>query len=515
MNLFWGFWITMLVTTALNSQGRPNIVFIMSDDHAYQAISAYGHGLNNTPHIDQLAKEGILFRNAFVTNSLCAPSRAAILTGKYSHLNGIKGNGVEKFDGSQPTFPKLLQTAGYQTALIGKWHLESDPTGFDYWNILPGQGDYYNPDFIEMGTTNRVEGYVTDLTMDKALEWLQRRDSTKPFCLLVWNKAPHRNWMPSVKYLQQFRDTDLPLPTSFFDNYQFRSRAAREQKMEISKWLRPNYDLKLNFVLENEKDILDKSWKRIFGRLNAHEKALFEDAYMPENKFFKQSLLNEREIAIWKYQRYMKDYLRCVQSVDDNVGRMTAFLQANGLDKNTIVVYTSDQGFYLGEHGWFDKRFMYEPSFKTPLLIKWPAEIRKGTVNSNLVMNIDLPMTLLDAAGIKSPKSMQGESILSLVKSKNEKKGRKSIYYHYYESGDEHNVAKHIGVRTKSYKLIWYYENKEWELYDIAHDPNEMNNLYDRSDFSKMRSQLHIELVKLAKQYKDEEMVHRIPKNSM
>lgn len=497
----------LLIQTVLCAQKRPNIVFIMSDDHAYQAISAYGYGLNHTPHIDQLANEGILFKNAFVTNSLCAPSRAAILTGKYSHLNGIRGNGDERFDGSQLTFPKLLQQSGYQTALIGKWHLESDPTGFDYWNIIPGQGDYYNPDFIDHGVRRRVKGYVTDLTTDFALNWLDKRDTTRPFCVLIWNKAPHRNWMPPLKYLHQFENVQIPVPSTFFDNYSTRTRAAHEQKMEVSKWLAPNYDLKENFTIDTPYQRLDAGWKGIFGRLSPEEKKIFADAYTQENEFLKKSGLKDEELATWKYQRYIKDYLRCIQSVDDNVGRVTEYLKENGLDKNTIIVYSSDQGFYLGEHGWFDKRFMYEESFKTPLIIRWPATIKQGNVNNSLVMNIDIGATFLAAAKVKTPSSMQGVSMLPLLQDKKQGPWRKSVYYHYYEAGDEHNVPKHVGVRTERYKLIWFYENREWELYDLSKDINELNNVYNDDQYKKIQSQLTKQLIQLGRKYKDEEII--------
>ena len=499
--------LIFLAHSSLFAQQRPNIVFIMSDDHAYQAISAYGYGLNHTPNIDQLAKKGILFRNAFVTNSLCAPSRAAILTGKYSNLNGIKGNGEEQFDGSQLTFPKLLQQAGYQTALVGKWHLGSDPTGFDYWNIVPGQGDYYNPDFIDNGVKGRVKGYVTDLTTDFALKWLDKRDRSRPFCVLVWNKAPHRNWMPPIKYLHQFDNVHTPVPSTFFDDYSTRTRAAHEQKMEVSKWLTPNYDLKENFIIETPNQRLDPSWKGIFGRLTPEEQQKFKEAYTPKNDAFKKANLSGKELATWKYERYIQDYLSCIQSVDDNVGRMTNYLKENGLDKNTIVIYSSDQGFYLGEHGWFDKRFMYEESFKTPLIMSWPAVIKPGTVNKNLVMNLDIAETLLDAAKVKVPSSMQGESMLPLLKSKKPVVGRKSVYYHYYEDGDEHNVAKHVGVRTDRYKLIWFYENREWELYDLLKDKNELHNVYNQQQYQAIQKQLKKELLQLENKYKDDEMI--------
>lgn len=499
--------LLIVAQSTLFAQQRPNIIFIMSDDHAYQAISSYGYGLNQTPHIDRLAKNGILFRNAFVTNSLCAPSRAAILTAKYSNLNGIRGNGTEQFDGSQVTFPKLLQQAGYQTALIGKWHLGSNPTGFDYWNIVPGQGDYYNPDFIDNGAKGRVKGYVTDLTTDFALKWLDQRDATRPFCVLIWNKAPHRNWMPAIKYLRKFDSVHIPVPSTFFDNYSTRTKAAQEQKMEVGKSLTPNYDLKQNFNIDKPTQPLDPGWKGIFGRLSPEEQQMFKDAYTPKNDAFKKAGLSGEALATWKYDRYIKDYLSCIQSVDDNVGRVTDYLKANGLDKNTIVIYSSDQGFYLGEHGWFDKRFMYDQSFKTPLIMSWPAVIKPGTVSKDLVMNIDIAETLLDAAKINIPSAMQGKSMLPILKSKTPGDWRKSVYYHYYESGDEHNVAKHVGVRTDRYKLIWFYENGEWELYDLLNDENELRNVYDQLQYKSIQNQLKKQLVDLERKYKDDEMV--------
>lgn len=483
---------------------RPNIVFIMSDDHAYQAISAYGDSINHTPNIDRLAKEGMIFYRAFVNNSLCAPSRAAILTGKYSNMNGIKGNGEEAFDSSQTTFPKLLRQAGYQTAMIGKWHLVSNPSGFDFWNILPGQGDYYNPDFIDSSGTKRVEGYVTDLTADKAINWIQNRDTSKPFCVLVWNKAPHRNWMPDLKYLHEFDSTKIPVPSTFFDDYNSRSRAVKEQKMEIAKWLSPNYDLKENFGISEAKERLDQNWIGIFGRLNPEEQRSFIEAYGPKNEAFRRAGLTGKELALWKYERYVKDYLRTIQSVDDNVGRLMDYLKKNGLDKNTIVIYTSDQGFYLGEHGWFDKRFMYEESFRTPLIVRWPDVISAGSKTNDMVMNLDIGETLLDAAHVNIPPDMQGKSMLPIWKGKTPADWRKYVYYHYFESGGEHNVAKHIGVRSDRYKLIYYYENKDWELYDLQKDPREMNNVYDVPSYKKIQDSLKNELQVQMKKFDDQ-----------
>ncbi len=499
-------------SSEIDAQKRPNIVFILSDDHAYQAISAYGYGLNQTPNIDKLAAEGILFRNAFVNNSLCAPSRAAFLTGKYSHLNGIEGNRDIPFDGSQTTFPKLLHNAGYQTALVGKWHLISNPTGFDYWNILPGQGDYYNPDFIDNGVKGTVNGYVTDLITDFALNWLDKRDTSRPFCLLMWNKAPHRQWMPPLKYLHQFDSTKFPLPQTFFDDYYSRTKAPHEQKMRIDEWLSPNYDLKENFKVERPYKMLDEQWISIYGRLSAEEKNKFEEAYSAQNNLLKNANLKGEDLAVWKFERYIKDYLSCVQSVDDNVGRLIDYLKQNGLDKNTIVVYSSDQGFYLGEHGWFDKRFMYEESFKTPLIIRWPATIKPGTINNNLVMNLDVTETLLDAAKVKIPADMQGESLLPLLRKKDTANWRKAVYYHYYDEGDEHNVAKHVGVRTDRYKLIWFYENDESELFDLLKDKQEMHNVYNDPHYDKIKNEMKLKLREMEIKYKDDEMIGRVMK---
>lgn len=482
---------------------RPNIVFIMSDDHGYQAISAYGDSLNYTPNLDRLAAEGMLFNRAFVNNSLCAPSRATVLTGKSSNMNGIKGNGDEVFDGSQETFPKLLQQAGYQTAMIGKWHLVSNPTGFNFWNILPGQGEYYNPDFIDSTGTKRVQGYVTDLTTDKAIDWLNKRDTTKPFCVLVWNKAPHRDWMPALKYLHEFDSADIKVPATFFDDYATRTRAVKEQKMEISKWLAPNYDLKENLGITKITERLDSNWMAIFNRLNPDEKKAFIDAYTPKNDAFKKANLKGKDLAIWKYERYVKDYLRTIQSVDDNVGRLMDYLKEKGLDKNTIVIYTSDQGFYLGEHGWFDKRFMYEPSFRTPLIVKWPQVIKPGSKSNDMVMNMDLAETLLDAAHVKIPEDMQGRSMLPIWQGKTPDDWRKYVYYHYYESGGEHNVAKHVGVRSDRYKLINYYENGDWELYDLQKDPHELNNVYNNPDYKQIQDSLKNELQVQMKKFND------------
>lgn len=502
--IFFSFFLTGCSADKMskNERRQPNIVFIMSDDHAYQAVSAYGHGLNQTPHIDRLAQDGMLFQHAFVNNSLCAPSRASIISGKYSHKSSVEVIG-DVFDGSQSTFPKQLQKAGYETAMIGKWHLVSYPTGFDYWNILPGQGDYYNPDFIIQGDTVGREGYVTDLITDDAINWMDQRDSDKPFCVLIWNKAPHRNWLPAIRHLDAFDSVVIPEPPTLFDDYQSRTKAAREQKMEIGKWLSDTWDLKLDMYPEinNNKD---KLWRDAFGRLSEKEQKAFAESYQDENDAFHGANLSGKELIRWKYQRYMKDYLRTVQSIDDNVGRVIEYLKENDLYDNTIIVYTSDQGFYLGEHGWFDKRFMYEESFRTPLIISWPERIKPGHTSDAAVMNLDIGETLLDAAGAAIPEDMQGESFLPILLTGKTPAGwRDYVYYHYYASGGEHNVAKHIGVRSEDFKLIYFYENEEWELYDLRRDPNEMDNVYDDSEYLAVRSMMEEELWNQMKKLED------------
>jgi len=465
---------------------KTNIVYIMADDHASHALSCYGSKINNTPNLDRIAQEGMLFRNSFCTNSICAPCRAVVLTGKFSHLNGVIDNG-KRFDGSQQTFPKLLQQAGYQTAMIGKWHLKSEPTGFDYWNVLPGQGLYYNPVMIEMGARKKHTGYVTDIITDYALNFLKNRDKKKPFCLMYHHKAPHRNWQPGPKYLKLYDNVNIPEPDNLFDDYANRGRAAKEQDMSIEKTL-TNNDLKL---------VPPRN-------LTAEQKQAWDEAYGPKNDAFRKANLTGKDLIRWKYQRYMKDYLRCIASVDENVGRLLDFLDRENLTKNTLVVYTSDQGFYLGDHGWFDKRFIYEESLRMPLLVRYPEEIKRGSVNEALAQNLDFAPTFLDYAGVKAPPDMQGRSLRSILKGKTPRNWRKSIYYHYYEYPAVHSVKRHYGLRTKRYKLIhFYYDIDEWELYDLLKDPREMNNVYNDPAYAKVVKYLHNELQRLRKQYGD------------
>jgi arylsulfatase A-like enzyme len=481
-------------------QARPNILFIMSDDHAYQAISAYGHGLNETPNIDRIAKEGAIFKRGFVTNSICAPSRAVMLTGKFSHLNG-KIDNRGPFDWDQQNFAKLLQQSGYQTALIGKIHLEGSPQGFDYWNVLPGQGQYYNPDFIENGVKKRIEGYVTTLTTQFALNWLDKtRDKSKPFCLLYHQKAPHRNWLPEEKYLNLYEDREFPFPDNFFDDYQGRGTAAHTQEMGVVKDMRWGHDMKFeNDPYSSEPTDFAGDLKR----MNDQQRQAWRNAYNARNEAFLKNKPEGKDLAKWKFQRYLRDYLKCIKSVDDGVGQVLDYLDKNGLAENTIVIYTSDQGFYLGEHGWFDKRFMYEESFRTPILMRFPKEIKPGTIINQLVQNLDFAPTFLDYAGVKLPADMQGMSFRKLFK---EKPGewRDAIYYQYYEYPAEHQVKRHYGVRTERYKLIhFYYDVDEWEMYDLEKDPHEMKSIYNDQSYNKVQADLHQKLKDLRAKYGD------------
>ncbi|MCW9708079.1 sulfatase family protein [Fodinibius salsisoli] len=485
---------------------KPNIIFIMSDDHAYQAIGSYGSRINKTPNIDRIAEEGMRFENSFVTNSICAPSRAVLLTGKYSHMNGHIDNSTE-FDGSQVTFPKILQKNGYETAMIGKWHLKSQPTGFDYWNVLPGQGYYYNPDFIEMGDTVRQEGYVTDLITDVSLNWLKKRKDDQPFLLVLGHKAPHRNWMPGPDHLNDYNGEEIPLPETFYDDYQTRSAAAKEQYMEIGEVMGPGYDLKLSEEEGSTKIVRQgRWWAQPYKRMNAKQREVWDAAYQPRNDAFHRQDLSGKKLEEWKYQRYIKDYLLTIASVDDNVGRVLDYLEEEGLTENTIIVYTSDQGFYLGEHGWFDKRWMYEQSLRMPLLMRYDGHIPAGSVTDQFALNLDFAPTFLDYAGIDITESMQGRSLRPVLENKAPDDWRQSMYYHYYEYPGPHQVKRHYGIRTDRYKLIhFYYDIDAWELYDLKEDPNELNNVYDDSAYADVVVELKQQLDDLREQYGDTE----------
>ncbi len=491
----------------------PNIIFILADDHGYQAISAYDYPIGRlapTPNIDRLAQEGMLFDRMFVANSLCGPSRASIITGKFSHKNGFRWNG-DKFNPDQPTFPKMLQAAGYQTAVFGKWHLKSLPQGFDDWCVLPGQGHYYNPDFIRPpADTFRMHGYVTDLIGDMALDWLQKRDPDKPFLLMFQQKAPHREWLPPERYLDLYHKTKFPLPPTLFDDHKGMGTAAREAEMLISENMALSSDNKLDpkvVTATGHKPFLKwyfNAYRHNLGRMDAEQRAHWDKVYQPINEAFLKNPPTGDSLTKWKYQRYMEDYLACIRAVDDNVGRVLDYLKENGLDKNTIVVYTSDQGFYLGEHGWFDKRFMYEESFRTPLLVRYPPLVKPGSVNRDLVQNIDFAPTFLELAGIQIPGDIQGVSMLPLLEGKHPDNWRKSLYYHYYEFPSIHMVKRHYGIRTERYKLIhFYYDIDEWELYDLQKDPQELHNVINDPAYADVVKQMHHQLDSLIQLYQD------------
>ena len=465
---------------------RPNILFIFTDDHASHAISAYGSRINKTPNLDRLAQEGMLFRNCFCTNSICAPSRAVILTGKHSHVNGVIDNRA-RFDGSQQTFPKLLRKAGYQTAMIGKWHLKTEPTGFDFWKVLYGQGPYYNPPLRTPKGREKTTGYTTDILTDVALDWLKtKRDKSRPFMMMYQHKAPHRNWQPGPKHLTMYDDVTIPEPDTLFDDWAGRTSACKAQEMTVAKHL-GDHDLKLIPPSNLAPEQL-KAWKAV---------------YDPKNEAFKKANLAGKDLVRWKYQRYLKDYLRCIASVDDNVGRVLDYLDASGLADNTVVVYSSDQGFYLGDHGWYDKRWMYEESLRMPLIVRWPGQTKPGSVDENLVQNLDFAETFLDIAGVKPPSDMQGRSIVPLLKGRSLDDWRTSIYYHYWEFPAVHMVNRHFGVRTDRYKLIHYYELKEWELFDLEKDPDELKSVYGDPAYADVVKRLEAELVRLQKLYKE------------
>lgn len=459
---------------------RPNILFIMSDDHASHAMSCYGSRINETPNLDRIAEGGMRFDNCFCINSICTPSRATILTGTYSHVNGVTTLAPHsKLDGRHLTFPKLLREHGYQTAIIGKWHLGHggihDPAGFDYWNVLPGQGLYQDPKMIEMGERRVIKGYVTDIITDLSLYWLRNRDPNKPFLLMCHHKAPHRPWEPDERHAHMYEDVEIPEPETFDDDYNHRARAAAVAKMRIDR------DLTLRDLKQE----------------------------VPPG-------LSPEEERRWKYQRFIKDYLRCVASMDDNIGRLLDYLDEEGLTEDTVVIYTSDQGFFLGDHGWFDKRFMYEESLRMPFIIRYPREIEPGTVNKNMILNVDFAPTFLDYAGIEVPGQMQGASFRPLLNGEVPEGWQTSMYYRYWMHLAHHNVYAHYGVRTLRYKLIYYYadalgqpgaidepKEPEWELFDLEKDPYELHNVYSDPAYADVVKELKEELHRLQRKVGD------------
>ncbi|MBK1827189.1 sulfatase family protein [Haloferula rosea] len=491
------------------SADRPNILFLFSDDHALKSISAYGGPLAKiapTPHIDRLAKEGAIFENSFCANSICGPSRACIQTGKHSHKNGFLRNGLKGgFDSSQWTISKALQKSGYATAVVGKWHLQSDPVGFDYWEILPGQGAYYNPDFIQMdGTTKRFPGYATDVTTDKAIAWLDKRDKDKPFFLMCQHKAPHRTFAPALRHLDAFSGVKIPEPDSLFDDYENRSKTLPQNQMEIDRHMDWAYDLK---VRRDERMGVELKPDRYgtpeYRRMTPAQKKEWDAHFGPLNRSFieefKAGKMGDRDVVRWKYQRYMKNYLATVKAVDESVGRMLEYLEENDLVDNTIVIYSSDQGFYLGEHGWYDKRWMFEESFKMPFLIRWPGKVAPGSRPKELIQNIDYAPTFMEMAGLEAPAEVQGESIVPVLEGR-ASKWRESVYYAYYEKG-EHNVPQHFGVRTMTHKLFYLPGTDEWQMFDLEKDPGEMTSVHDHPEYAEIRRSLTAEYERLRARY--------------
>lgn len=487
-----------------NPQERPNIVFIMTDDHAAQAISAYGHPISQlapTPNIDRIAQNGALFQNNFCTNSICGPSRAVILTGKHSHINGFRMNG-EIFDGSQPTFPKFLQEAGYKTALFGKWHLHGQPQGFNQWTILNDQGNYYNPDFINAEDTMRIEGYATDIITEMGIDWLQENaKGEEPFLLMVQHKAPHRNWMPALRHLHKYDSVEFPLPDTYFPDFE-NQLAAKQQLQTIYRDMYEGHDLRMSIGLGSD-SLAHNPWTTDFDRMTPAQREVWNRAYRIKNDAFHKMDLSEEELARWKGQRYLQEYLATVAAVDEGVGKILDYLEKEGLMENTIIVYTTDQGFFLGEKGYFDKRFMYEQSLAMPLMIQYPKGIEPGTEVTALTQNLDFAPTFLDYAGVEIPADMQGKSFRGLLTGNTEDEDfRNAIYYHYYDFPAFHMVKRQYGVRTDRYKLIHFYDDIDtWEMYDLKEDPQEKTNVYEDPEYADVRKQLHQKLLALQEQY--------------
>ncbi|MCD6395858.1 MAG: sulfatase [Planctomycetes bacterium] len=499
---------------------QPNILLILSDDHSLQTLGAYRSRMQKfiqkhkiTPNIDKIAAQGVLFENSFVGNSICGPSRASILTGKHSHINGFRANG-DRFNPDQWTVAKELQKANYQTAVIGKWHLASLPTGFDDYEILPGQGLYYNPDFISRGSSKLVQkqGYCSDIIGDMTIEWLdKKRDNSKPFFLCSWHKAPHRTWLPHPRHFNLLDGIDVPEPENLFDDYKGRTSSARRQEMTIRDNINIATDVKVTppVATSSPEEIRHAAPKtksqdgttfEEFKRMTPDQRKAWDEYYVPRNEKFRAQNLKGKDLVRWKYQAYLKDYIKCVKAMDENVGRVMDYLKKNGLENDTIVIYSSDQGFYNGEHGWYDKRWMYEESLRNPLIVKWPKVTRPGARCKEMVQNIDYAPTILEAAGIKVPREVQGKSLLPLLKGKRPKNWRKSILYTYYGRG-AHAVTSHRGVRNERYKLIEFHTKGEWEFYDLRKDPLEMNSDYNNPRYEKIISDMKQELKKLMAKY--------------
>jgi arylsulfatase A-like enzyme len=496
----------------LCAQARPNIIFIFSDDHDADAMSVYNKKLIQTPGFERMAKEGMLFKKNFVANSICAPARATILTGKFSHMNHHKDNQTA-FDTSQYTFTKQLQNAGYQTALVGKWHLKTLPSGFDSWTVLPGQGQYYSPEFINMrgDTVSYPDEYATSLTTKKSIEWLEKRDKNKPFLLMVHHKAPHRNWWPELKHAQKFANLLIPEPSSLYDDTTGRGKAYRDQQMRILEDMSLCVDLKVDpesikgipHLKPREHEV--SYYQSLYDQIPASEREEFRKLFAERGSTLKRLNPSGKELLKLKYQWYMRDYLACVASVDESVMQLLNYIDEKGLSENTVVVYTSDQGFYLGENGWFDKRFMYDVSMQSPLLVRWSGKIKPGSTSEALVQNIDMAPTFLDFAGEKIPSEVQGISLKPVLLGEQKKLDRRALYYHYYEFPIDHHVYPHLGIRTDRYKLIYFYTVNEWELYDLLNDPAERFNKIRDPKYKEIGQQLRQQLVDLRTFYKDTE----------
>ena len=500
---------SILISFNSFAQQKPNVIYIMSDDHDDDAISAYNKDFISTPNIDRIAKDGMRFDRAFVGNSICSPSRATLLTGQHSHKNGVKDNRT-RFDSSRMTMPKLLQAAGYQTAVIGKWHLHSLPTGFDYWKILPGMGQYWNTRIIQMpGDTITEEGYSSDVITDNALAWLKNRDRTKPFVLLFHHKAPHRYFFPNLKHLENFYNKEFPEPSTLYNDTTGRGSAWRMQTMSILPDMKLCSDLKVDpaalmDIPELRPDSAEIAYyNAIMRRVPKDLRARYLEIYAERGKLIRDKKLRGKELLRYKYQWYMQDYLACIASIDESVGRLLNYLDAEKLSENTAVMYTSDQGFYLGENGWFDKRFMYDVSMQTPLLIKWPGKIKPGQVNKQMVQNIDFAPTILDITGTSIPDSMQGISLVPMITGKKAKLDRDYLYYHYYEYLKDHTVIPHRGIRGERYKLIHFYTVDEWEFYDLQTDPAEQKNLIRSKQHQQMIGKFKSQLQKEREKYDD------------
>ena len=512
--------IIVLVSPAQAKDQRPNILFVFSDDHAPHAIGAYNGWLksvNPTPNIDRLARGGMLFEKSFCSNSICGPSRAVIMTGKHSHKNGFMNNG-NSFDWKQQIFPKILQKAGYQTAIYGKSHLKGQPQGFDDWAVLPGQGLYYNPDMIFPNGRRRINGYCTDVVTDLAVEWLtKKRQDGQPFMMMVQHKAPHRNWMPALRHLHLYDDIEIPEPATLFDKWEDNAPPARHQELEIDRHMDLNYDLFVDLTPDYNQPASQKrqdrsAWHNM-KRMSPAQLKQWRAAYAPKDAAFHKAKLSGKALVRWKFQRYAKNYLRCVKGVDESVGRLRATLKDLGLADNTIVIYCSDQGFYIGDHGWYDKRWMYEESLMMPFIVNWPGVTKPGSRDTHLIQNLDYAETFLDIAGAKIPADMQGTSLVPLLRGQNPKDWRTSIYYHYYEYPSVHMIPRHYGIRTERYKLMHFYQfGNEWELYDLQSDPDELQNLYGKKGTGKLAADLKKQLRGLQKNYEDDSDISEKPK---